>query len=1210
MKKLSKIILIALIITFSFANFQVRQRAKAEEATQVDPLTASPETAEPQREEKPDPTEIKTIPGITKGTGAHFEITDSQYLNLSLESSSPVELALESVPEMVTIDFEANLLTPTVEITLTGFPPEAKYHLYQDSYENHREIVTDKNGVLTFTQDLILKHHVFIQPRPSTKNLSDNATGGDCLLIGNWNQLIKTCTLSKDLSESISITSHGITLDGNGHKLTGTKTGYGVQISNRNNITVKNLTVENFLMGIYLSGSTGDNFFNNLIKDNSHSGIYGYYRAIGNTFSGNIITGNTYFGINLVYLSDNNVITNNTINLNNLSGVYLNSLGTSVNDNLIIGNKDSGITIDGFGNQNIAGNTIQNNFNAGIFIKNSAGNIIQGNTLQENEANDLFLTASADTHCLQTISSNSGSGGRPIKFVNTSGNVSGGSYSEVIFCNADSSTISGLTINGSSSKKNNGLYLLRTDRTSLSNLTSSDNKYGLYLSYSTFNNLTLNSGLQDNLYALFLDYSDNNFISNSILTNNEEGIFLNFSRNNSLTNNVISHNRKDGILLYKSDNNFLSGNTSNNNASTTTWDNDYYGIALEDCQGNILKNNLMNNNGYNFSLFSWSDPYFNNDIDTSNLADGKPIVILRNLSNQTIDSSTQAATIYCLNCTNVIIKDHNFTKEFAGVYLRKCSNCTVENIRVDDSYVGVYGQYSLSNTIQNTITNNNRYGILFSPYGGCSSGTCQTNTVINNSASNNYYGFYFNADLTTVTGNEFFKNQYGISVYGPNSLVRNNTFKENHFGISARAFTNNKIYNNNFLSNTTQIEISNTTPLLNLSAPTGGNYWSDWSSPDNNNDGFVDFPYAVTTAIQDVFPWTKEFGWLPQTTLKIAGTEGKNGWYLSTVTITLEAIDNEGIAYTEYGFDKANWTTYTEPLVIDSEGEKTLYYRSIDIIGDKEPIKESEIKIDKTPPLITGKTTAPPNENNWYQNNVLIQFSAADEISGLEKASSSATISTEGENLSVLGTAADFAGNSATATVSGINLDKTPPQITVTSPANEKRYFLGEEVLADWSVTDSLAGVATQSATTNTGEKIDTSTVGTKTYLVKTADKAGNETTKAQIYYVGYDFGGFLSPLKEERIHNLGSTIPIKFQLKDALGNFITNAVAELALISDRGLVIDAKSNVNEKNLFLQDGGKTYFYNLETKSLTPGTWQLRVKLNDGSLQFLNLVFRY
>jgi len=45
-------------------------------------------------------------PGTTEGTGAHFTITDSEYLNITLNSSEEIKLRMDSVPEMITMMVE------------------------------------------------------------------------------------------------------------------------------------------------------------------------------------------------------------------------------------------------------------------------------------------------------------------------------------------------------------------------------------------------------------------------------------------------------------------------------------------------------------------------------------------------------------------------------------------------------------------------------------------------------------------------------------------------------------------------------------------------------------------------------------------------------------------------------------------------------------------------------------------------------------------------------------------------------------------------------------------------------------------------------------------------------------------------------------------------------------------------------------------------
>ena len=80
--------------------------------------------------------------------------------------------------------------------------------------------------------------------------ITDDATGGGCTTIGTWDSASKTCTLTSDVSEPITIDSDGITLDGNNHTVTMTdkihnqEAENGVSSSNDKDITIKNFNIE------------------------------------------------------------------------------------------------------------------------------------------------------------------------------------------------------------------------------------------------------------------------------------------------------------------------------------------------------------------------------------------------------------------------------------------------------------------------------------------------------------------------------------------------------------------------------------------------------------------------------------------------------------------------------------------------------------------------------------------------------------------------------------------------------------------------------------------------------------------------------------------------------------------------------------------------------------------------------------------------------
>ncbi|MFA5997128.1 MAG: NosD domain-containing protein [Candidatus Paceibacterota bacterium] len=298
------------------------------------------------------------MPGTTEGDDTHFTITDSQYLNVTLDSSEQIKLKMDSVPEMVTLTVEssASSTATSTQVTLSGFATSTTYYKYEDSYHNLDQFVTDASGGYSYSQDLSKTHIVFIQPRHSTKFISDNATGGDCTQIGSWNYTTRVCTMNTDLTETIQIDSNNVTLDGNHHTLTGYNTGNGVYLNGRGRVTIRNLNISNFTDGIFVYNSSYNTLVNNTISNNTN-------------------------GIELV--GPNNTLTRNTV-FNSSRGILL----RGANNNTLTGNtaqnNSFGIFLFGSNNNTLSGNNALNNYKNGIDFFVSSGNTLSGNTFSKN----------------------------------------------------------------------------------------------------------------------------------------------------------------------------------------------------------------------------------------------------------------------------------------------------------------------------------------------------------------------------------------------------------------------------------------------------------------------------------------------------------------------------------------------------------------------------------------------------------------------------------------------------------------------------------------------------------------------------------------------------------------------------------------------------------------------------------------------------------
>ena len=166
-----------------------------------------------------------------------------------------------------------------------------------------------------------------------------------------------------------------------------------------------------------------------------------------------------------------------------------------------------------------------------------------------------------------------------------------------------------------------------------------------------------------------------------------------------------------------------------------------------------------------------------------------------------------------------------------------------------------------NNILTGNTTNSNFFGLT------ASDSSCG-NTLTDNNTSSNTHGIHFtrNCNSNTLTNNTVYSNNTsGIWLYrysNSNTLTNNTVYSNNTSGIFIKWAHNNTIYNNNFINNTTQAYVYGASGnVFNLPAPSGGNYWSDWTTPDINGDGFVDGLYVFVGG-QDNLPWVIQDGWV------------------------------------------------------------------------------------------------------------------------------------------------------------------------------------------------------------------------------------------------------------------------------------------------------------------------------------------------------------
>ena len=207
----------------------------------------------------------------------------------------------------------------------------------------------------------------------------------------------------------------------------------------------------------------------------------------------------------------------------------------------------------------------------------------------------------------------------------------------------------------------------------------------------------------------------------------------------------------------------------------------------------------------------------------------------------------------------------------------------------------------------------------------------------------------------------------------------------------------------------------------------------------------------------------------PVTVATLTPTPTVAGWNRTDATVTLAATDETGgsgvkeIVVSASGAETRTATIAgaAASTTASAEGQTTVTFFARDNAGNAEAIKALIVRIDKTKPSISGARTPGANVAGWNSGDVTVAFTCSDVLSGVAFCSGPATLTTEGTNRSVNGSATDRAGNVETAAVTGINIDRTPPTTTtVQTPAPNTAGWNRGPVSVALAATDALSGVA------------------------------------------------------------------------------------------------------------------------------------------------------
>jgi len=416
-----------------------------------------------------------------------------------------------------------------------------------------------------------------------------------------------------------------------------------------------------------------------------------------------------------------------------------------------------------------------------------------------------------------------------------------------------------------------------------------------------------------------LSYRKNVTIKNVQIGYAYYGIYLLNGSGNTISENILRYNGA-GMFIAGSSQNTITGNSMTNNEM---------GIDLRSSSNNIFRNNDMNNS-HNLAVYGTQASHFDNDIDVSNIVNGKKLYYLISETNLVINPTTfpDLGFLALVNCKNITIHDMEFTSNGQGLILAYTTDSTIT---------------------QNDITSN---------YNGIALFSSSSNVIIGNNITNNYRGIQLSISSTTnsISTNNIAYNREGIFFFDSpqNSFTGNNITNNEQLGIGFRSSSYNVIRGNYFVNNTRQVYDANfddttitaSTNIWDVGYPVGGNYWSDYTGVDvksgsgqnqTGSDQLGDTPYVIYGSNQDNFP-LMPYGSPPA--ISIGSPENKT-YTVNSVSLTVTV--SETTSWIKYSLDGQANVTYTEGKTLsdlsDGVHSVTVYAQDTDgLTGTSETI--------------------------------------------------------------------------------------------------------------------------------------------------------------------------------------------------------------------------------------------------------------------------------
>ncbi|PLT44276.1 chitinase N-terminal domain-containing protein [Paenibacillus sp. FSL W8-1187] len=122
----------------------------------------------------------------------------------------------------------------------------------------------------------------------------------------------------------------------------------------------------------------------------------------------------------------------------------------------------------------------------------------------------------------------------------------------------------------------------------------------------------------------------------------------------------------------------------------------------------------------------------------------------------------------------------------------------------------------------------------------------------------------------------------------------------------------------------------------------------------------------------------------PSTALTLSGEPNAAGWHREPAAFTLAATDDRaGELATFYTLNGGEPIRYAGPASVESEGETTIRYYSVDAAGNREAAKTAVVRLDRTVPTVQLTQSGAPVTDAGFTDELRFELAASDAISGI-----------------------------------------------------------------------------------------------------------------------------------------------------------------------------------------------------------------------------------